>query len=108
MLRGQLGELVLHDPRCAELFGVPAREGGDNRHQLGRGSFGTLPCGVYNLQGQHVAAQAELEEQVLLAGEMDVDASGAQVCTSSDVARARRMEAFVSKGIHRSVHEALG
>ncbi len=55
-----------------------------------------------------MAATAQLEEQVLLAREMDVDPGRAHAGAGSDVPRTCGMKTLVREGIHGSVHQALG
>ncbi len=54
-----------------------------------------------------MSTPAELEQQILLAGEVDVDAGWAHVGASGDVAGAGRVKPLVGKGIHGGIHEAL-
>jgi hypothetical protein len=107
MLGGQVGELVLNDPRRAELLRVPAGEGRDDRHELGWRSVCTIACAGHDSQRKDVPALAELEQQILLAREVDIDAGWAHVGPSCDVAGARRVKPLVGKGIHGGIHQAL-
>jgi len=106
MLGRQVGELVLNDPCRAELLRVPG-EGRDDRHELGRGSVCAVACAGHDLEGQDVSTLAELEQQILLAGEVDVDAGRAHAGPSGDVAGAGRVKPLVGKGIHCGIHQAL-
>ena len=107
MLGRQVGELVLNDPRGAELLCMPAGERRDDRHELIWGSVCAVACAGHDLEGQDVSTLAELEQQILLAGEVEVDAGRAHAGPSGDVAGAGGVKSLVGKGIHCGIHQAL-
>jgi hypothetical protein len=86
---------------------VPAGEGRDDRHELSPGGWCAVARAGDDLEGQDVSTLAELEQQILLAGEVDIDAGRAHVGPSGDVAGAGGVKSLVGKGIHGGIHEAL-
>ena len=108
VLRREVLELVLHDPRHPEVLGVPLGELPHDGPQCVGGGVCGLRGGDQHRAGGLVSLPAQLEEQVLLGREVDVDPGGGQPGAPSDVAGRGRVEALGREGVGGGFHEPGG